>query len=93
MKTEKKLQFILNHHGNENQIEQAIEECSELILALQKLKRHGLYDNVRLLQVNEEIADVDIMIGQLKMIFEIEIIENFKCEKLDREILRINSKS
>ena len=50
------------------QVDMAIEECAELIKALQKRKRAegtGTIDDVL-----EEMADVEIMLEQLKVIFD-----------------------
>ncbi len=71
--------------GKELQIEIAIEECAELIKALQKLKRCS--DDTILgprRNVHEEIADVEIMIEQLKLIFNRQLIEEYKIEKIER---------
>ena len=92
MSKNEKLALILKAHGRDSQIDQTIEECSELILALQKLKKHGFSNTVRRLQVNEEIADVSNMVEQLKMIFEVEVIEAFENEKIERELDRISKK-
>lgn len=92
MSKNENLVLILKAHGSESQIEQAIEECSELILALQKLKKHGFLNTVRRLQVHEEIADVSNMIEQLKMIFDRELIEEYENEKIKRELSRISKK-
>ena len=53
--------------GNIAQIDKAIEECAELIVALAKITnfKNGSTCN----QVLEEMVDVEIMITQLKLIF------------------------
>jgi len=53
----------VNTFGHGAQIEMAIEECAELIQALQKFKRRKPHN------VAEEIADVEIMCKQLRIIF------------------------
>lgn len=60
----------------------AIEECSELIKVLSK--RNRKQNGSTLLQVQEEIADVCIMMEQLKVIFCTENIEFVKQGKLER---------
>lgn len=50
--------------GADKQIDMIIEECGELIVALQKLKRGGKTDHVI-----DEIADVSIMMKQAGIIF------------------------
>lgn len=51
--------------GEEAQYDQAIEECAELITALQHLKRKK---NDRQAVINE-LADVTLMLGQLTWMF------------------------
>lgn len=84
---------ILTKHGTEPQIEMAIEEMAELILALQKLKR-GHRNPVRVQefrdQVINELADVTIMVEQLKFIFDNRRVEEQITYKLNREIERMN---
>lgn len=64
--------------GQANQLVVAMEECSELIQALSKFIR-GVDHNVE-----EEIADVEIMLEQLKIIFDIKEVERIRNEKLKR---------
>ncbi|MBE9509346.1 MAG: hypothetical protein IMY71_00585 [Bacteroidetes bacterium] len=57
-----------------------VEECSELIQALQKFNhRHGNPDNVV-----EELADVEIMCEQMRLIFNPVRIDEVKKLKLER---------
>lgn len=60
------------------QIVKAIEEMSELTQALSKFVL-GQEHNAE-----EEIADVEIMLTQLKIIFDMQNIENWKEFKLKR---------
>lgn len=75
----------LDHFGNNAQICQTMEECAELIQALNKALRHvARKDQVRY-NVLEELADVTIMVEQMKQIFDekkefYEILE----EKMDK---------
>lgn len=71
-----------------SQVEMAIEECSELIQAIQKVKRSNTIETNT--HVCEEIADVEIMIEQLREIFESDIIDQYKTEKLERLERRIS---
>lgn len=59
-------QKIIKKFGKEAQMIVAIEECSELQKAITKLLRG--YDYITAL--SEEIADVEIMIEQLKIMFK-----------------------
>lgn len=85
---------IANHYGLEAQLDQTIEECAELILAIRKYKRNCV--DVVDVKVRdnfvEEIADVSIMIKQLKYLmvglddYKIGVLEN---AKLKRQLERI----
>jgi len=66
--------------GPELQADMAIEECSELIQAICKRKR-GYPDEDNLI---EEIADVCIMMDQLKLMFGIDKVEEAIVKKLNR---------
>lgn len=67
-------------YGDFNQENMAIEECAELIQAINK-KHRGLKHNIP-----EEIADVEIMLEQLKIANgcheEVEAIRKEKMERL-----------
>ncbi len=71
--------------GVDAQLNQAIEECAELIQAINKFRRINDRDNLL-----EEIADVEIMIGQLKIILNdsasIGNIVDSKINKLIRKL-------
>lgn len=66
--------------GREAQLMMAIEECSELIKDLTKLYRGDTVDQ----NVAEEVADVEIMMRQLRVLFGEETVESYKQRKLDR---------
>ena len=73
--------------GRKKQINIAIEELSELIQALCKLNRKGseVEYRCRLMDIHEEIADVEIMIAQIKLIFNMDsAVESWKGVKLER---------
>lgn len=65
-------------YGAEHQKIKAIEELGELIQALSR-SILGQDHNVE-----EELADVEIMIYQLRKMFQYDLIEKFKYEKLER---------
>lgn len=73
-------------YGRYNQTEMIIEECSELIQAIQKYKRDGSSSSKD--HVCEEIADVIIMIEQAKIIFSAKRIEEFR----EMKILKLSNK-
>lgn len=68
--------------GMTSQMDMLIEECAELIQAVQKLKRCPTLENVI-----EELADVEIMCEQMRFIFnpsEIDMVKKQKLERLER---------
>lgn len=92
---------IINHFGVDRQSRQAMEECGELIQAINKMLRYP-NDEVKRIELIEEIADVLIMIVQLKIIFEIEQSEikrmmNYKKSRLVQryklDLLRKNDRT
>lgn len=73
------------------QTEMLMEESIELALALRKYLRKK--DSLSLLHVGEEIADVEIMISQIKLMNQGLSVEIEKCKlnKLERLERRINA--
>lgn len=88
---------IANHYGYESQSNQLIEELSELTQAICKKKRvankFSTYDEMEEANDNliEEIADVEIMLEQIKYLLCINqrYIEKIKMQKIERQKLRI----
>lgn len=83
----------LEKYGKEPQCRQAMEECAELIQAVNKMLRYEdrpaepeYYANLV-----EEIADVEIMLYQLKVMFNVSDDEVFKVkiQKAKREKERL----
>ena len=68
--------------GKPSQLEMMIEEASELILALQKFKRNPSAEHAA--EVSDELADVEVMLEQLDLIFEPDDKERQKQIKLER---------
>ncbi len=89
-------QQAIEKWGGSSQMEMLIEECSEVIQATQKLKR-AFYskDSNRIKDSEEhmceELADLAIMLEQMYFIFDRDMIDKFKSEKLIRLENRINS--
>ena len=80
---------ISDHFGYESQSRQLIEEMAELTQAINHLWR---YDNdlKRRNAVYEELADVEIMIEQIKHLLSChEEVEAFKSYKVRRQLDRI----
>ena len=80
------LNAFVEHYGVYNQENKAIEECKELIAEIELAKQNtGFVENIV-----DEIADVEIMINQLKIIFrcfaEVEERIDFK---INRQLERI----
>ena len=84
----RKLSSIVEIYGADHQQDKAIEECSELIQAICKYKES--LDHVE--DIIDEIADVEIMLNQLKIIFECtgEVEERIDF-KINRQMERIAS--
>lgn len=85
MDEKQRLAKIIMHFGIAEQTRQAIEELNELAVAINKVHRHGLTAD-RIATVTSEIADVMIMLEQMKIIFGIsdEKISEMKELKLKR---------
>lgn len=72
----------LEHFGNESQIRQTMEECAELIVALNKSLRdpENTFKNVL-----EELADVTIMLEQMKQLYDVDLeFDDILEEKMDK---------
>lgn len=78
---------IFNHYGSQMQMDVTQEECAELIQAISKVKREGItaktYENL-----TEELADVEIMIEQMKYMLRDDLIDAINI-KLRRQRDRI----
>ena len=65
------MQKALDQWGLEAQIGQAVEECAELIVALQKyVNRTSQAGNAE--KILDEIADVEMMLAQLRLALNID---------------------
>jgi NTP pyrophosphatase (non-canonical NTP hydrolase) len=86
------LEKAIEVYGRDAQIEMIIEECSELIFAIQKFKRCTDHDSdlraKLLFNVRDEIADVSVMIKQAMLIFGVESVN----ERLEYKMFRLESK-
>lgn len=82
------LHDAIEFYGNENQLHVAVEEMAELQKELMKRFR-GAHNTE---EIAEEIADVEIMMEQLKIIFGIGIrTEKYKEYKMQRLKERIEN--
>ena len=83
------LEGNIKEHGVAFETVIAMEELAELIQAISKVKRYGFVGEYRD-NLIEEIADVDIVITELLMAFNVSEDEFFSV--LDRKIQRIKSR-
>lgn len=93
---EANIKYIVDHYGASVQREVLVEECAELIQAVQKLKRAELHDAEKLGKVTaafvEELADVTIMVEQMKQTLTPALLNDYNktiTAKLDRQMTRI----
>ena len=82
----------IHRYGEAAQIDMAVEEMAELTKALCKVKRAtpGATTTAAIANVIEEIADVQIMLDQLRLIFA-RSTDEVEEDKLRRLLSRINS--
>lgn len=83
------LRRAIERYGYCAQINMAMEEMGELIVALQ----HRLRDRASLNEVCEEVADVQIMMEQLAMIFGKNIVCAYHEAKIQRLEHRLNKEN
>lgn len=74
------LKAAVARYGNDRQILQAVEECAELQQALLHYRR----GKVPHAAVVDEIADVLIMAGQMRLIFGERLVDEAVTYKVDR---------
>lgn len=68
------------------QLDMVVEECSELIKAIQKAKRAGTEKQRVICEmfIADEVADVEIMCEQVRQIFKEQPFDKLKEQKLER---------
>lgn len=92
-----KVKRIADHYGLVKQTRQLSEECAELIQATSKYMRYqetsyaSTVDWKYLQNVCEEIADVEVMLEQIKYLLHINpnAIDEIKKKKIHRQLERI----
>ena len=83
----KTMQTALDQWGLEAQVGQTIEECAELIVALQKyINRTPQPDMIS--NIIDEIADVEMMLAQMRLILEIN--DETLRERIEYKFERLN---
>ena len=85
---------ILNHFGTVNQMVKTIEECSELSVKIAKaIPNCNDLNGIEIEQIEEEIADVLIMINQMiKLLSNQDEIDRIIEYKLNRTLDRYEIK-
>ena len=91
MNKEELYNLAIATYGDEEQINQGIEEMAELIQAINKFRRNPCEETLN--GIEEEIADVEIMLEQNKIIYAANpIVEKLKNQKLQRLASRLGVK-
>jgi NTP pyrophosphatase (non-canonical NTP hydrolase) len=70
----------LEKWGPESQLNMLVEECGELVAAVNRFRR----ERTPLIGLLEEIADVEIMLEQMRLIFDGALIDACKRQKQAR---------
>lgn len=87
------LNTIVETYGNDAQEDMAIEECSELIKAILKFRRNNEKTAEMRDAVIDEIADVQIMLTQLGIVFNcVAEVEDRIDFKINRQMGRIKER-
>ena len=86
---ENKLKYLASFYGIKSQTSQLDEEMAELTVETHKLMRGRTEDTKGLI---EEIADVEILLSQLKILYKINSLEVdlIKEKKINRQMERVN---
>lgn len=96
-----KLKIIAEHYGIENQSIQLMEEMAELTIALNKYRRSSQIEHQTISesideqfiieQIKEEMVDVEIVLSQLKYLFNCsdDDLAIWKERKIERQLERI----
>lgn len=80
-------QKAISVYGEKEQMRQTQEECAELIADIGRFLRCRIDEN----KLASEIADVEIMIEQMRMIIGGEKVDAAKAYKVNRLIERLNN--
>ena len=83
------LEENIKAHGKELETTVAMEELAELIQAVSKVKRYGFRDEYKD-NLIEELADVDIVIAELMMLFDVSTEDFYGV--MDRKVQRIKKR-
>lgn len=88
---DERIKCIAEYYGFYNQRRQCIEELAELTQALCKYDREqSVVKKLELTKhIQEELADVEIMVQQLKYFCGVEEVNAEKERKINRQLIRI----
>lgn len=90
MERNKKIKDIANHYGESHQLQKAFEEMGELIVAVCKYADgHENEKAVLKDKIIDEIADVCVLMEQMKLFYGPKEVEDRIDFKIDRQIERI----
>ena len=91
MKVDERILKIADHYGVNSQLSILQEECAELIQAVSKYRRTNDPNVFDRMHLEEEIADVEIMIAQIKYLMKLseKDIRGIKDTKLERQLERM----
>jgi NTP pyrophosphatase (non-canonical NTP hydrolase) len=91
MKIDERIFKIADHYGVNSQLDILQEECAELIQAVSKYRRTNDPNVFDRMHLEEEIADVEIMIAQIKYLMKLseKDIRGIKDTKLERQLERM----
>ena len=91
---EQAIKRIADHYGYEHQRKKLIEEMAELTVEICHLDERGDYKDFKHRQgIYEEIADVEVVLAQIKHLLNCEDeVEAFKTYKVRRQLDRIEGK-
>lgn len=85
----KEIRHIAEHYGIENQLEKSLEEINELKEEIENFQQFKT--NYVIYRMLEEIADVEIMLEQLKLLLKSgQEVEEIKEYKIARQLKRIS---
>jgi len=82
MKEDRLYSEALSKWGIDTQKNMLVEECSELIKAVMKLRRKR--NSESLIEFLEELIDVEITINQVKIFYDKGLLQTIKTQKLEK---------
>lgn len=89
---EESLSLIARHYGYKAQARQLIEEMAELTQAICKIERYGFQEDYSA-NLIEELADVSIMVEQLKILMGSPNVVRKMKGKIKRQLRRIEEEN